>query len=115
MAFSMYYNQFNTPKTTKSSARKRSSKVTNRSAPSLSSIKEASRSQNETTPTNKESSPISLPKSIPFIRDNINKQWMQSKMRKFKYEYGFKISDNNWLPTPHSITLSDAISGPLQY
>eukprot|EP01084_Bolivina_argentea_P273316 465532_1 len=59
-----------------------------------------------------ESDEIKLPKYIPFIRDEINKKWMQQKMKTFEYEYGVKISslkDDDWLPTPHGLTMSDAI------
>lgn len=118
----MYYNQFNSKKVKKSTkknqkAQKRLSKVIAQST--LSTIKEKTTPTNSLIVTNcnnnnnnKELSDIKLPAYIPFIRDEINRKWMESKMRKFEYEYGFKISrisNDDWLPTPHGITMADAI------
>jgi len=118
MAFQMYYNQFNN-KTSQSNkdknkAQKRLSKVINHA--SLGTIEEKSpgsfTSLTGSNCNNDESSDIALPAYIPFVRDEINRKWMESKMRKFEYEYGFKISrisDDDWLPTPHGLTMSDAL------
>ena len=50
--------------------------------------------------------------NAPLIKDEINKKWMKEQMMKYEHKFGYKVnitSDDDWLPTPHGLTLAEAL------
>jgi len=59
---------------------------------------------------------LAIPPNIRLVQETVTKQWMQAQTVAFEQKYGFKISSfgtDDWLPTPHGITMAEAIAGPL--